>query len=500
MGLVHNSGRRKGAFCMFNEMHHPDIMDFIELRNPIGEEKLRTRDLFLSVMISDLFMKRVKANEIWSLFDPKDTNYILNETYGAEYEQAYLKLEEEKKYKLQIPARTIWEKLLTSQIESGMPFVVFRDAVNEKSNQKNIGMVKTLNLCQEIAEVSTFDSPASCNLASISLSRFVENGEFNYEKLRDVSRFITRALNHVVDKTKYPMDKLKNNNLTHRPIGFGVQGLADVMMKLKIPFVCEKATEINEKIAETMYLGFIEESHQMALENGPYKTFKGSPISEGKFQFDLWGYTPKYYKEEWDLLRPKVIEHGVYNSLGICYPPTVSTSVILGNTECFESITSNVFSRNTSAGSFIVINKYLVDDLKQLGMWNMDTYNQIISNDGSVYNLNISEDMKAIYKTAYELAPIDIIKLSAVRSPFIDQSTSLNLYYSSGDTGALSQGLFKAWKLGLKTGMYYLRTKIAVQPRKTLSNVEVEKYRTQPIDTYKKKVICTEDVCISCSS
>jgi ribonucleoside-diphosphate reductase alpha chain len=464
-------GKRKGAFAIYLEPWHADIFDFLELRRPHGKEEMKARDLFFALWIPDLFMKRVKDNGKWSLMCPNECPG-LSDTYGDEFEALYLKYESEGKFRKQINAQELWFHILDSQTETGTPYMLYKDHVNRKSNQKNLGVIKSSNLCTEIMEYTSADEVAVCNLASINLSRFVENNTFNFEKLYEITYIVTKNLNKVIDVNFYPVPEAKNSNLRHRPVGLGVQGLADAFMMLRHAFDSEEARILNKNIFETIYFAALSASKDIAKIEGPYETFKGSPISEGKFQFDLWGVTPTN-RWDWETLRKEIMEHGVRNSLLVAPMPTASTSQILGNNECFEPYTSNIYTRRVLSGQFMVVNKHLLKDLIDLGLWSEEMKN---ANNGSIQSIEgIPQEIKELYKTAWEIKQRSIIDMAADRGAFIDQSQSLNLFMESPNYKKLTSAHFYAWEKGLKTGMYYLRSRPAVDPIKF--TVDVEKAR-----------------------
>ena len=468
---VNQSSKRNGSIAIYLGMEHPDILDFLELRKNTGDEEMRCRDLFYAAWISDLFMERVKENGMWSLFCPKDVPGF-NDVYGEEYKQKYIEAEIKQKYKKQIKAQDLWFLLLSAQIETGMPYMLYKDHINEKSNQKNVGVIKSSNLCCEITEYTSSDEVAVCNLASISLPQFYnyETKKFDFDKLKKVSMVVTENLNNVIDKNYYPVVEAKNSNLRHRPIGIGVQGLADIYIIMGYAFESPEANALNADIFETIYYGALCSSLELANKNGSYTTFSGSPLSKGQFQFDLWNVNPcerKYRRVQWDwdTLRTDIMKCGVYNSLLVAPMPTASTSQILGNNECIEPYTSNIYLRRTLAGEFVVVNKYLIQDLMKLGLWNKEMKNKIIEHNGSVQNIStIPDDLKKLYKTVWEISMKNIIDQAATRGPFVCQSQSMNLFMANPSFAKLSSMHFYAWTKGLKTGMYYLRSKPASNP------------------------------------
>jgi ribonucleoside-diphosphate reductase alpha subunit len=455
-------GKRKGSFAIYLEPWHADIFDFLDLKKNHGKEEMRARDLFYAMWIPDLFMQRVENNEMWSLFCPNEAPGLA-EVWGEEFERLYDKYEKEGKYRKQVKAQDLWFEILESQIETGTPYILYKDAANRKSNQKNLGTIKSSNLCTEILEYTSKDEVAVCNLASIALPKFVtEDGKFDHDKLYEITKVATRNLNKVIDINYYPVEEARTSNMKHRPIGIGVQGLADVFIMLRMPFDSDEARRLNEDIFETIYYGAMEASMEQAKINGPYETFKGSPVSKGIFQFDMWGVTPKSGRWNWEQLKQEVKKHGVRNSLLLAPMPTASTSQILGNNECFEPYTSNIYTRRTLSGEFIIANKHLMKDLIDLGLWNETMRQKLISTNGSVQPLpEIPQNIKDIYKTVWEISQKAIIDMSADRGAFICQSQSLNIHLKDPNFGKLTSMHFYAWKKGLKTGMYYLRSTAA---------------------------------------
>ena len=564
-------GRRNGSFAIYLSPEHPDIEDWLDLKKNTGDENARARDLFYGLWVPDLFMKRVQENKNWSLFCPA-TCGILNDIYGSYYEKIYLDYEKRGLAKKTVKARELWFKILDAQMETGTPYLLFKDAANMKSNQKNIGTIRSSNLCAEIIEYSDKDETAVCNLASIALSQFVERlvvnpptaitiysktkcnfckmtkallrefnlpytetcldddnerklfyskcseetGKsinsvpqiyfderhiggwselkqectyiFNYDKLHQVTKVVTRNLNKIIDINFYPTDKTKKSNIKHRPIGIGVQGLADVFMKFKIPFFCDQAKQINEYIFETIYHSAMEESVEIAIKHDSYSTFDGSPLSQGKFQFDLWNETPTSGRYDWESLRTNVKQYGVRNSLLLALMPTASTSQILGNNECFEPITSNIYNRRTLAGEFMVVNEYLVQELIDLEIWNDDIKNSIIAHHGSVQHIeSIPQEVKDRYKIVWEIPMRHLIDMAADRGKYVCQSQSMNLWVADPNYKVLTSMHFYAWKKGLKTGIYYLRRK----PRH-----QVQQFTIEPTQQSKNT---EEDICEMCS-
>jgi len=488
-------GKRKGSFAIYLEPWHADIFEFLELKKNHGKEELRARDLFFALWIPDLFMKRVEDNGTWSLFCPNECPG-LSDCYGVEFEILYNKYESEGKARKTIKAQELWFAIMESQIETGTPYMLYKDACNEKSNQKNLGTIKSSNLCTEIVEYTSPDEIAVCNLASIALPRFVIDGKFDHQKLFDVTYTITKNLNKIIDVNYYPVEEARNSNMRHRPIGIGVQGLADTFMLLKLAFDSEEARMLNREIFETIYYAAMTSSKDLAKVDGAYQTYEGSPVSQGIFQFDMWNVKPTD-RWEWDVLKEEVKKHGVRNSLLLAPMPTASTSQILGNNECFEPYTSNIYSRRVLSGEFIVVNKHLLLDLVKLGIWNNNLKTKIIAANGSVQDIpEIPQHIKDIYKTVWEIKQKVIIDMAADRGAFICQSQSLNLFIQDANFGKLTSMHFYAWKKGLKTGMYYLRTKAATDAIK----FTVEKQAEPQIQEYvaiedKEKAMAA----ISCS-
>jgi ribonucleoside-diphosphate reductase alpha chain len=465
-------GKRKGSFAIYLETWHADIFEFLDLKKNTGKEEMRARDLFFAMWTSDLFMKRVQEDTYWTLMCPNECPGLCD-VYGEEFEALYTSYEAQNKGRKTVKARELWEKILESQIETGTPYMLYKDAANRKSNQKNLGTIRSSNLCTEIMEYTAADEIAVCNLASISLPMFVENGEFNHQLLYNVTKRVTRNLNKVIDRNYYPVPEAENSNMRHRPVGLGVQGLADAFILLRMPFTSDEAKKLNQEIFETMYFAAVTASMEEAKTEGPYSSFKGSPISEGLFQHNLWNIKDEELSGRWDwaALRKEVIKHGVRNSLLMAPMPTASTSQILGNNEAFEPYTSNIYTRRVLSGEFIVVNKHLLEDLVKRGLWTEDLKQQLMRNNGSVQDLDIPEDLKELYKTVWEMSMKDIIDMSRHRGYFIDQSQSLNLFMQDANYAKLTSMHFYAWQSGLKTGMYYLRTKAAVDAIKfTLNN------------------------------
>ena len=465
-------GKRKGSFAIYLETWHADIFEFLDLKKNTGKEEMRARDLFFAMWTSDLFMKRVQEDTTWTLMCPNECPGLCD-VYGEEFEALYTSYEAQNKGRKTVKARELWEKILESQIETGTPYMLYKDAANRKSNQKNLGTIRSSNLCTEIMEYTAADEIAVCNLASISLPMFVENGEFNHQLLYNVTKRVTRNLNKVIDRNYYPVPEAENSNMRHRPVGLGVQGLADAFILLRLPFTSDEAKKLNQEIFETMYFAAVTASMEEAKTEGPYSSFKGSPISEGLFQHNLWNIKDEELSGRWDwaALRKDVMKHGVRNSLLMAPMPTASTSQILGNNEAFEPYTSNIYTRRVLSGEFIVVNKHLLEDLVKRGLWTEDLKQQLMRNNGSVQDLDIPQDLKELYKTVWEMSMKDIIDMSRHRGYFIDQSQSLNLFMQDANYAKLTSMHFYAWQSGLKTGMYYLRTKAAVDAIKfTLNN------------------------------
>ncbi|MCX2838464.1 ribonucleoside-diphosphate reductase subunit alpha [Salinimicrobium sp. MT39] len=468
-------GKRKGSFAIYVEPWHADIFDFLDLKKNHGKEEMRARDLFYAMWVPDLFMKRVEENESWTLMCPHECPGLYD-IHGEEFEELYLKYEAEGKGRKSIKARDLWEKILESQIETGTPYMLYKDSANRKSNQQNLGTIRSSNLCTEILEYTSEDEVAVCNLASIALPMFIKGNEFDHKELFRITKRVTRNLNKVIDRNYYPVKEAENSNFRHRPVGLGVQGLADTFIKLRLPFTSDEAKKLNQEIFETLYFAAVTASMEMAKEAGTYSTYEGSPMSKGQFQFNLWGINDEDLSGRWDWakLRKQVLKNGVRNSLLVAPMPTASTSQILGNNEAFEPYTSNIYTRRVLSGEFIVVNKHLLEDLVERNLWTEDVKNAILRSNGSVQNIDvIPEDLKELYKTVWELSMKDIIDMSRHRGYFIDQSQSLNLFMENANYSKLTSMHFYAWKSGLKTGMYYLRTKSAVDAIKfTLAKEE----------------------------
>lgn len=466
-------GKRKGSFAIYVEPWHADIFEFLELKKNHGKEEMRARDLFYAMWTPDLFMKRVEENADWTLMCPNECPNLFN-VHGEEFEALYTQYEKEGKGRKTIKARELWEKILESQIETGTPYMLYKDSANRKSNQKNLGTIRSSNLCTEILEYTSADEVAVCNLASIALPMFIKDKAFDHKALFDVTVRVTKNLNRVIDRNYYPVKEAENSNFRHRPIGLGVQGLADAFIMLRLPFTSDEAKKLNQEIFETLYFAAVTASTEEAKKDGPYPTYKGSPISNGEFQHNLWGIKDEELsgRLDWEALRKTVKKQGVRNSLLVAPMPTASTSQILGNNECFEPYTSNIYTRRVLSGEFIVVNKHLLEDLVERGLWNEDMKQELMRNNGSVQNIQgIPNDLKELYRTVWEMSMKDIIDMSRQRGYFIDQSQSLNLFMEGATMAKLTSMHFYGWKSGLKTGMYYLRTKSAVDAIKfTIDN------------------------------
>ena len=484
-------GKRKGSFAIYLEPWHADVEDFLELRKNTGKEERRARDLFLSLWIPDLFMERVEKDLNWSLFSPSEVPG-LHEVYGQKFVDLYTKAESEGKARRTVKARDLWAKILEAQIETGTPYILYKDAANRKSNQQNLGTIKSSNLCTEIIEYTDKDEQAVCNLASIPVNKFLKSKDnrtakivrgkcdVDHELLYSVSYQTAINLNQVIDVNYYPTPETKKSNMRHRPIGIGIQGLADLYATMGIPFTSEEARRVNSEVFETIYFAAMTASKDLAIKQGPYETFKGSPLSEGKFQFNLWNTEDHELSGRWDWasLRKEVMEHGVKNSLLLAPMPTASTAQIMGNNEAFEPFTSNIYTRRTLSGEYVLVNKHLVKDLIAIGLWSEDIKNMIILGKGSVQHIpSIPDDIKEVYKTVWEIKQKDLIEMSADRGKFICQSQSLNLFIEGVNAAKLTAAHFHSWRLGLKTGMYYLRTKSAADALTGLG-IDMSKYKS----------------------
>ncbi|MDN3668658.1 ribonucleoside-diphosphate reductase subunit alpha [Echinicola jeungdonensis] len=485
-------GKRKGSFAIYLEPWHADIKDFLELKKNHGKEEMRARDLFYALWISDLFMKRVEANEEWSLFCPNEAPG-LSDCYGEEFEKLYEKYEKEGRARETVKAQELWFEVLESQIETGTPYMLYKDAANKKSNQQNLGTIKSSNLCTEIMEYTSSDEVAVCNLASIALPKFVQtDGQgkkyFDHQKLYEITKVVTKNLNKVIDINYYPVEEARRSNFRHRPIGIGVQGLADAFIMLRMPFDSEEARGLNKDIFETIYYASMETSMELAKVQGTYETYEGSPVSKGQFQFDLWGVSPKSGRWAWDELKQKVSKYGVRNSLLVAPMPTASTSQILGNNECFEPYTSNIYTRRTLSGEFVVVNKHLMKDLIRLGLWNDNMKNRLIAANGSIQDFpEVPQNIKDLYKTVWEISQKVVINMAADRGAYICQSQSMNIFMQEPNFGKLTSMHFYAWKKGLKTGMYYLRSKAATSAIQfTVDKSNLESSAPQPSGEQQK--------------
>jgi ribonucleoside-diphosphate reductase alpha subunit len=489
-------GKRKGSFAVYLEPWHADVFDFLDLKKNHGKEELRARDLFYAMWIPDLFMERVENNETWSLFCPNEAPGLAD-VYGEDFDRLYTKYESEGRFRKQIKAQDLWFEILESQIETGTPYILYKDAANKKSNQKNLGTIKSSNLCTEIIQYTSPEEVAVCNLASIALPKFVtSDGKFDHQKLYEITKVATRNLNKVIDINYYPVAEARTSNMRHRPIGLGVQGLADAFIMLRMPFESAEARGLNKDIFETIYFAAMESSMEEAKKYGPYETFKGSPVSKGIFQFDMWGVTPDSGRWDWESLKREVKQHGVRNSLLLAPMPTASTSQILGNNECFEPYTSNVYTRRTLSGEFIVANKHLMRDLISLGLWSETMRQKLIQANGSVQPIaEIPQNIKDIYKTVWEISQKAIIDMSADRGAYICQSQSLNIHLTDPNFGKLTSMHFYAWKKGLKTGMYYLRTNAAADAIKfTLDKTAAAQPMAQKAEVEAAPLVIAEPV------
>lgn len=490
-------GKRKGSFAIYIEPWHADVFDFLDLKKNHGKEEQRARDLFYALWIPDLFMKRVKENGDWTLMCPHECPG-LSDTHSQEFEALYTRYENEGKGRKTIKAQDLWFKILESQIETGTPYMLYKDAANSKSNQQNLGTIKSSNLCTEIIEYTAPDEIAVCNLASLALPKYItEEGTFDHNKLFEVTYQATVNLNKIIDENYYPVEEAKNSNLRHRPIGLGVQGLADAFILLKYPFESDEARKLNAEIFETIYYASMTASKDLAKVNGAYETFEGSPVSKGVFQFDMWNVTPSS-RWEWDVLKEEVKTYGVRNSLLLAPMPTASTAQILGNNECFEPYTSNIYTRRVLSGEFIIVNKHLLKDLVKAGLWNKDMRQKIMASNGSIQNISeIPQHLKDLYKTAWEISQKAIIDQAADRGAYICQSQSLNIFMENANFGKLTSMHFYGWEKGLKTGMYYLRTKAATDAIKfTVDKSVVEETAAQALSA---KSIEDQQAAIACS-
>ena len=496
-------GKRKGSFAIYIEPWHADIFEFLQLKKNHGKEELRARDLFYAMWIPDLFMKRVEANEEWSLFSPDEAK-DLHETYGDDFEKLYTKYEKEGKARKSVKAQDLWFEILESQIETGNPYILYKDAANKKSNQKNLGTIKSSNLCTEIMEYTSPDEIAVCNLASIALNKFVKDDmTYDHKKLYEITKVITKNLNKVIDVNYYPVEEARNSNMRHRPIGIGVQGLADTFILMRYAFDSKEAKKLNAEIFETIYFGAMEASMEIAKKDGTYESYKGSPVSKGIFQFDMWGITPNSNRWDWTKLKQKVKKNGVRNSLLLAPMPTASTSQILGNNECFEPYTSNIYTRRVLSGEFIVVNKHLLKDLIKLNLWDDTMKDRLMEANGSIQNIKeIPESIKLLYRTVWEVSQKSIIDMAADRGAYICQSQSMNIHMQDATFGKLTSMHFHAWKKGLKTGLYYLRTKAAADAIK-FTIVKDEKKSIEEKEKEQAAIECSvdnKDDCEMCGS
>ena len=496
-------GKRKGSFAIYIEPWHADIFEFLQLKKNHGKEELRARDLFYAMWIPDLFMKRVEANEEWSLFSPDEAK-DLHETYGDDFEKLYTKYEKEGKARKSVKAQDLWFEILESQIETGNPYILYKDAANKKSNQKNLGTIKSSNLCTEIMEYTSPDEIAVCNLASIALNKFVKDDmTYDHKKLYDITKVITKNLNKVIDVNYYPVEEARNSNMRHRHIGIGVQGLADNFILMRYAFDSKEAKKLNAEIFETIYFGAMEASMEIAKKDGTYESYKGSPVSKGIFQFDMWGITPNSNRWDWTKLKQKVKKNGVRNSLLLAPMPTASTSQILGNNECFEPYTSNIYTRRVLSGEFIVVNKHLLKDLIKLNLWDDTMKDRLMEANGSIQNIKeIPESIKLLYRTVWEVSQKSIIDMAADRGAYICQSQSMNIHMQDATFGKLTSMHFHAWKKGLKTGLYYLRTKAAADAIK-FTIVKDEKKSIEEKEKEQAAIECSvdnKDDCEMCGS
>ena len=496
-------GKRKGSFAIYLEPWHADIFEFLQLKKNHGKEELRARDLFYAMWVPDLFMKRVEANENWSLFSPDETK-DLHETYGDDFEKLYTKYEKEGKARKSIKAQDLWFEILESQIETGNPYILYKDAANEKSNQKNLGTIKSSNLCTEIMEYTSPDEVAVCNLASIALNKFVKDDmTYDHKKLYEITKVITKNLNKVIDVNYYPIEEAKNSNMRHRPIGIGVQGLADAFILMRYAFDSKEAKKLNTEIFETIYFGAMEASMEIAKKDGAYESYKGSPVSKSIFQFDMWGITPNSNRWDWTKLKQKVKKNGVRNSLLLAPMPTASTSQILGNNECFEPYTSNIYTRRVLSGEFIVVNKHLLKDLIKLNLWDDSMKDRLMEANGSIQKIKeIPKNIKLLYRTVWEISQKSVIDMAADRGAYICQSQSMNIHMQDATFGKLTSMHFHAWKKGLKTGLYYLRTKAATDAIK-FTIVKDEKKSIEEKEEKQTAIQCSidsKDDCEVCGS
>merc|ERR1719330_643839 len=475
-------GKRKGSFAMYLEPWHADVFDFLELRKNHGKEEQRGRDLFYGLWVPDLFMRRVKEDKSWTLFCPNEafdgeTGKGLIDLWGEDFERLYLRLEAEGKGRRTVQAQQLWFRILEAQMETGTPYMLYKDHANRKSNQQNLGTIHCSNLCTEIIEYTSAEEVAVCNLASIALPAFVQEDrqEYDFKGLREVTKVATRNLNKVIDRNHYPVEEARRSNMKHRPVGLGVQGLADAFLMMRLPFESEGARKLNKDIFETIYFAALEASCDLAVLEGPYESFEGSPASKGQLQFDLWNVTPESGRWDWAALKARIVKHGLRNSLLVAPMPTASTAQILGNNESFEPYTQNLYVRRTLSGEFVQVNRHLLNDLVKRKLWTEDLRMQLIACNGSVQSLDLPADLKDLYKTVWEIKQRIVLDMAADRGAYIDQSQSLNIHMVDATTAKLSSMHFHGWQLGLKTGMYYLRTKAAADAIKF--TVEVDKVK-----------------------
>ncbi|GAB1608351.1 ribonucleoside-diphosphate reductase large subunit-like [Argonauta hians] len=493
--------KRPGAFAVYLEPWHADIFDFLDCKKNTGKDEQRARDLFYALWIPDLFMKRVEQNEDWTLMCPNECPG-LSDVWGKEFDELYIRYEKENRGKRTLKAQQVWYAIIEAQTETGTPYMLYKDSCNRKSNQQNLGTIKCSNLCTEIVEYTSPDEVAVCNLASIALNMYVKpDRTFDFEKLKAVTKVIVTNLNKIIEVNCYPVEEAKRSNMRHRPIGIGVQGLADAFILMRYPFDSEEAQELNKQIFSTIYYAALEMSCELAEKLGPYETYDGSPISKGKLQYDLWEATP-HPMHDWAALKDRIAKHGVRNSLLLAPMPTASTAQILGNNESIEAYTSNIYTRRVLSGEFMVVNQHLLKDLTELGLWNSDMKNELIANNGSIQNLDVPDELKNLYKTVWEVSQKVVIKMAADRGIYIDQSQSMNLHIAEPNYGKLTSMHFYAWKMGLKTGMYYLRTK----PAANAIQFTVDKTKlVTPVKTKEEKeavIACSlknKDECIMCS-
>jgi len=509
-------GKRKGAFACYLEPWHADVFEFLDLRKNTGKEEARARDLFYGLWIPDLFMRRVEADGQWSLFCPNEAPG-LTDSWGEKFEALYEGYEREGRARSSVSARKLWFAILEAQMETGTPYMLYKDACNRKSNQQNLGTIRSSNLCTEIVEYTSPDEVAVCNLASIALNKFVISGAdapsdapvFDFERLRQVTRLVTNNLNKIIDRNYYPLPEARNSNLKHRPIGLGVQGLADAFILMRMPFESDEARQLNVEIFETIYFAALEASAELAAVEGPYASYEGSPVSKGQLQFDMWDVTPSSGRWDWDTLRARIADVGVRNSLLVAPMPTASTSQILGNNECFEPYTSNLYTRRVLAGEFTIVNQHLVKDLQALDLWNADMKNEIIAANGSVQGIEaIPSDVRALYKTVWEISQKRLVDMAADRGAFIDQSQSFNVHMAAAAVSKLSSMHFHGWKRGLKGSSYYIRTRPAADAIKfTLDHAvaaagakKLEKQREAAVAEAIACSIDNPESCLSCGS